>query len=406
ACLLVGTIYQLTVRRRPLDNQQKVVFIFVSLAVLVSFIQAFLRPSGQSSSLQEFASEGAYLPLVFLVTVLFPAPGQVRRLLALTVVIYAPVAAYGIWQQYFGLSTFEINYLKSGLTSTLGLLDDIRIRPFSSLNSPHAFGATTAMLACLAAFFPLGDKRRRMWQYPLALLLFFGCLASVVRAAWVLIVLACIGFFCFRSRALTLVFYIFGLTAFSGILFNTQFVSNALERFDQYMPDDGDLESQAFRLGTFGARLDSFQNVLTNPNFHTLLGKSGAEIDELQGDISNLAHEQIGQILIRSGFVGLTLFLGTLVAGLIYAHVTDFRQTDPFRRDALVACLSIVFGTVGSGVLFGSSLGLFPVNILFALIMGVFFALSHPERAEANTGPKTEPSPSLESRRQQASRPS
>ena len=76
--------------------------------------------------------------MILISGILFPKPDDVKRLIKFCLIVYIPVALYAIWQQIFGLSDFEFNYLQTGYTITVGLLDDVRPRPFSTLNSVHA----------------------------------------------------------------------------------------------------------------------------------------------------------------------------------------------------------------------------------------------------------------------------
>jgi hypothetical protein len=119
---------------------------------------------------------------------LFADVTSVQRLLGFTLLIYMPVALYGIWQQLFGLTNFEIDYLKSGFTMDVGLLDDVRLRLFSTLNSPHALSVVMAMLSVVALAIPLHGRQRAWWQAPAGLILAGGCIATFVRAGY------CVGF--------------------------------------------------------------------------------------------------------------------------------------------------------------------------------------------------------------------
>jgi hypothetical protein len=160
----------------------------------------------------------------------------------------------------------------------------------------------------------------------------------------------------------------------------------SLEQIDSHLPKDSDAEAQAFRVSTFSDRLVSFRNVLNNPEFHTWFGnRSQVYEDSLEESHENGAHDQIGQILVSFGFVGLGFFLGVTVLGLVFSHRAIFRQRDPVRRKMMLGCLSVLIATLFSGMLFGSHLGLFPVNIFFALIVGSFFAVNA-ERVEPGLG--------------------
>jgi O-Antigen ligase len=372
-----GVVYRSIMNRSWLKPWQIVLAAVILTTMAGVFFQAFFRGGGPLFALKDFANSGAYLPLVLVVCLLFPRTIQVRQLLTFCLWVYVPVAIYGIWQQFFGLTDFEIDYLKSGFTVEVALLDDVRLRPFSTLNSPHALGVITAMLSALAAFVPLKDGKRATWQIVVALLFAAACLATFARAAWVLLALAVIVWGCCRTRVGTIALYGVALAGFASLLINSDPLLRSLEQIDGYLPKDSDAEAQAFRVSTFSDRLVSFRNVLTNPEFHTWFGNRAQTYeDSLEESHENGAHDQIGQILVNFGFVGLIFFLSVMVLGLAIGHHAIFRQRDPVRRKIMLGCLSVLIATLFSGMLFGSHLGLFPVNIFFALIVGCFFAVN------------------------------
>src|SRR5207249_4526592 len=84
-------------------------------------------------------------------------------------------------QYLFGLSSFEIAYLRSGLTMIGPNLDDVRPRPFSTLNSTHAYSCVMAFMMVLSGHFVAREGKRRNWRvvvimltYAVALLLSMG----------------------------------------------------------------------------------------------------------------------------------------------------------------------------------------------------------------------------------------
>ena len=375
--ICVGVIYRNVINRTWLKPWQVALAAVIIATMAGVFVQAFFRGGGPLFALKDFANTGAYLPLTLVVSFLFPDTIRVQRLLTFCLWVYIPVALYGIWQQFFGLTDFETDYLKSGFTVEITLLDDVRLRPFSTLNSPHALGIVTAMLSALAAFVPLKNGKRVKWQIVVALLFAAACIATFARAAWVLLALAGLVWVCCRSKVGTMVLYGVALTGFAALILNSDTLLRSLEQLDSYLPKDSDAEAQAFRITTFSERLISFRNVLTNPEFHTWFGNRSQVYEDLAEEShDNVAHDQIGQILVNFGFVGLGFFLGVTVLALIIAHRAIFHQRDPPRRKMMLGCLSVLIATLLSGMLFGSHLGLFPVNIYFALLAGCFCSLN------------------------------
>jgi O-Antigen ligase len=374
--ICAGVLYRNIINRTWLRPWQTGLAMVIIAAMAAVFVQAFFRGGSSLFALKDFANNGAYFPLALIVCLLFRDAIRVERLLAFCLCVYVPIALYGIWQQFFGLSDFEVDYLKSGFTVEIALLDDVRLRPFSTLNSPHALGIVTAMFSALAAFVPLKNGKRVGWQIFVSILFAAGCMATFARAAWVLLLLALLVWACCRNRAGTIALYGAALVGFATLMINADTLLRSLDQFDSYLPKDSDVESQAFRLSTFSERLMSFRNVLTNPEFHTWFGNRSQDyLDSLEYSYDNVAHDQIGQTLVSFGFVGLGFFLGATVLGLLMAHRAIFRQRDPSRRKMMLGCLSVVVATLFSGMLFGSHLGVFPINVFFPLLAGCFLSL-------------------------------
>lgn len=373
-----GVLYRNIVSRVWLRPWQVGLGVAILVAMAGVFYQAFLGIGGFAFALKDFANSGVYLLLILVGCFLFADVASVQRLLRFTLLIYVPVALYGIWQQLFGLTAFETDYLKTGFTMDIGLLDDVRLRPFSTLNSPHALSVTMAMLSVLAFLIPLRSRRQTWWQLPVGLILAGGCIATFVRAGWVLFVLALIIWACSQRRLTTFLMYGTIATGFAFLFINADPLLHSLDRLDGVLPDSGDLQNQAFRIETFSDRLISFQNVMSNPAFHTWFGNR--DVEELeQGSRENEAHDQIGQILISYGFAGLAIFGTALIVGLWFAHRAVFRQQDWLKRRILLGVFSVALATILSGMLFGSHLGVFPINVLFYLFVSMLFVAGRSE---------------------------
>jgi hypothetical protein len=241
------------------------------------------------------------------------------------------------------------------------------------------------MLSIVALVIPLHGPRRAWWQLPVGLILVGGCIASFVRAGWVLFLLALIIWVCSRRRLTTFLMYGTIAAGFTFLFINADPLLQSLDRIDGILPDSGDVQNQAFRTGTFSDRLISFHNVMSNPTFHTWFGNR--DVEELEeGSRENAAHDQIGQILISYGFAGLILFGTALVLGLWFAHLAVFRQRDRLKRQILLGVLSVVLATILSGMLFGSHLSVFPINVLFYFLVSTMFVVSRTTEPLA-TGP-------------------
>jgi len=322
---------------------------------------------------------------MLIVGILFPKPEDLRQLIKFWLVIYIPVALYAIWQQICGLSDFEFKYLQTGYTITAaGLLDDVRPRPFSTLNSPHALTVTMAILALLAFFIHLKGSKRAAWQIPAGILFMGGCWASLSRAGWVLLALGMIGGNCFRRASTTIGFYGLATALLVALIVNADPLIDSLGTFQDQLPDGSALTEQTFRIETFSDRLYSFRNMVTNPKFHTWFGSQDRRVPEKVAS-DEVVHDQLTQILVEFGFVGLSGFISLVVGALWLTHRSVFAQRDLETRTTAIALLTVLAAILYSGMLFGSHLGVFPVDVFFAVLVGALFVCClHPGETAAS----------------------
>lgn len=371
ACICLGVVLQHVFQRRRLERWQYVVLVLVTLLMGSVLLQDVSGGAGLLEGLQDFANSGAYFPLILIAGILFPKPEDVKQFLKFCLIVFIPVALYANWQQIFGLNAFEVNYMQTGYTMTVGLLDDVRPRPFSTLNSPHALTVMAAILALLAFFIHFKGSKRAAWQFPVGILFVAACAASVSRAGWVLLALGAVGWICFRRGSTTMGFYGFVTALLVLLIVNADPLLDSLEAIQQKLPSGGAFAEQTFRIETFSDRLYSFRNMATNPVFHTWFGNP--ELHGPNGETvshDELVHDQLTQILVRFGFVGLTGFLLLLVGALWLTHRRVLAQRNLTTRKTAIALLSVLASIIYSGMLFGSHLGVFPINVFFSILGG------------------------------------
>jgi hypothetical protein len=367
-----GVLYRNIMRGVWLSRWQVWLAVATTLAIGATFFNSLRDSAGLAFALKDFANSGVYLLLILVGCFLFPNVRSVQRLLTFTLAVYIPVGLYGIWQQIFGLADFEIDYLNSGFTIDFAVLEDPVLRTFSTLNSPHALNVIMAMLAAIAFFVPLNRTKRGRRQILAGLVFVVACGATFVRAGWVLFLLASVIWICCRWKAATISMYGVIVAGFVFLFANADPLLQSLGVVENALPQNNDMQVEAFHVATFSDRLISFRNVMTNPAFHTLFGIPDAV--ELEQDSRDyVAHDQIGQILISYGFAGLTLFGIVVVLMLWFAHRAVFRQQDKLKREILLGILSVELATILNGMLFGSHLGVFPINVLFYLFASFLF---------------------------------
>jgi hypothetical protein len=368
----IGVIIHHVLERKQLHGWQLALLVIVTAIMAGVAVESYHEGGNILNSTQNFLNTGGYLPLIVIASMIFPKPEDGTKVLRFALWVYLPVALYGIWQQFFGFSDFERRFLESGLTITVTDLDEARPRPFSTLNSPHTLSVCTAIFAGVSLLVPLRGKNRFLWQYPMALIYVVSCVATLGRSGIFIIPIFLVAYLCFRKGWSTCAFYGAILGALALLMVNADPVLKSLDSLENMLPITDDVSEEAFHLGTFSDRLMSFSNALNNPQFHTLFGNpEAAKQDALHSHEETIAHDQITQTLVRYGFAGLALSLLIAAVGLWLAHRTVLRLKEPTKRHIAIAILSVVTAVVYSGMLFGSHLSLFPVDVFFALLIGI-----------------------------------
>ena len=370
--ICIGVLIRHVLERKKMEKWQLTLLLIVISLMAAVAVQSFHEGGGILNSAQNFLYTGGYLPLIIITSIIFPKPEEGTKVLRFALWVYLPVALYGIWQQFFGFSDFEHRFLESGFTMTVGDLDEARPRPFSTLNSPHTLSVCTAIFAGVSLLIPLKREKRCLWQFPMGVLYAVSCVATLGRSGIFIIPIFLIAYLCFRKGWSTWAFYGAILGALVLLMINAEPVLKSLGSLEDMLPITDDVSEEAFHLGTFSERLMSFTNALNNPQFHTLFGNpEAAKPDALHSYEETVAHDQITQTLVRYGFVGLAFSALMASIGLWFGHRIVLRLTEPIKRNIAIAILSIVASVIYSGMLFGSHLALFPVDVFLALLIGI-----------------------------------
>jgi hypothetical protein len=370
--ICLGVVIKNILEKRKLECWQWMVLALVVVAICGAAVESFRGGAGFLSGAQSFVNSGGYLPLILITPMILPEPEDALKILRFALWVFLPVALYSIWQQIFGLSDFEVRFLESGYTITVTDLDDIRPRPFSTLNSPHALSVCTAILAGIALLVPLKSGKRPLWQYVVAVVYMAGCVATLGRSGIFIIPIFLIGWMCFQRKWSTFAFYGTILGGLVLLMVNAEPMLESLGSLEKLLPMDNDVSTEVFRLGTFSDRLMSFHNALTNPQFHTLFGDPDAtKHNEENSYDQTVAHDQITQTLVEYGLVGLGISFLIAATGLWIAHRAVLILKNHANREIAIALLSIITAVIYSGMLFGSHLNLFPVDFIIALLIGI-----------------------------------
>ncbi|MBM3166249.1 MAG: hypothetical protein FJZ94_02185 [Chloroflexi bacterium] len=360
------------------------------VSMLVSVVHsAFPLVVGMSA----FKLSGFYVLAYFLAPALITKEGHLRLLLKMTFMLSTAVALYGLWQQAFGMTSFEERWLIGGYTGlSAETIIYFAFRPFSTLNGPQAYAYYLAIglilgLAYVRSFVPRNN--RGLW-YVGAFIIMIALGLSLTRSAILFVVLtwALAKAFSTERRlrhpvrlALLLAFSVVSLVLVL-LRFGDVIQSMALSSGVPFV-------QRAFVVGTLGDRLMGWRGVITNPAYWTLLGyglgTTNFTLMHKYGSSFDLfSHDEYSDILLEQGVIGVFLFIGFVVLWMrdVYRriHLVEGRSLKLVGWSLFALCFSIL--VIG---LLGSNLKVSPINVYFWLMAGLLvrstaFASSRKDR--------------------------
>ncbi len=371
AGICLGLMVQRVLRRRAaVKNESMLIGLVLGILGLVA-ASALRSEEGTMGKLQLFAESGSYVTLIFVVPVLLQTTEDVLKFMRMMVLVYVPVAMYGLWQYCFGLASFEISYMLTGLTISIKELDDVRPRVFSTLNSNHVFSVIMSF-CCVLCYLRVGEGfdslrvlPRKIFRNSVALLYAAAVILSLRRTGWILVAMAPIGYFCFRSIRRTVVFYTLAITVIVVLFSNADYIDQNWDSWQSYLPLDGSFETQAFRIGTFTDRANSYKNVLTDPELWSWFGLG-------QGK-TMVTHDAIGETLASYGIVGLVAIATLCIVGLYKFHSLILKRRDESIISALGLLMAIITSNLFASIIFQSHIVIFPANFFFWFCVGCAF---------------------------------
>lgn len=382
--------------RRLRREDWRNLMIAISLMVLAAGLAARSAKFSLSGLLPELANSALYASLVFIVPLLFQTLEDITRALKLMMVIFVPVALYGVVQQVFGYQNFEIEYLLTGLSIEVKQLVMNEVRAFSTLNSPTALSFCCAALAVVAVVVSSFEKqagvRRPLgsgWAVLLFIVFLAGLAASTQRTALVLLPFPLLGWKLFQRADLTRITYagllvVIGLTALSADWLLNTAIPMMTETVIS-LAGDNQFANQMLRVGTYTDRLLGFRNVWMNPNAYSWFGLGEDRIGaQLSDEFYN--HDPLSSLLIRHGVVVVLPVLVFGVWAVFKMHQSLLRIEAGARRSLAAGLTGIVVMVVLASVLQGNVLVNFPTNGFSWLFAGMVMAVHSIDRERFKHG--------------------
>ena len=356
-------------------------FVGIASSALIALSLA-LRFGLGLGVVKEIAQNAPYGLLIWVAQMAFPDKASLKKFMGLALLVFVPVALYGIKQHFTGFTDFELDYLLSGFTTESKHLNEEEIHAFSTMGSSVPFGNVMAICVGYVIFYMNCSEQEQAKQssfLPWLLLIsvfLLACYSSSKRSTWIVGFSIVVMLFAFRKRGTTAFVYSSGAALFVSLIL---FVEPLLKNWAFISGKITDITG--LQLATYSSRLVGVYNWSRNPEMWTLFGVAserrdtadsvalgtGLSLDKLS---SLLAHDMIGFTLLNYGALALIVMM---VGGMVVVkrlHRTIFLAPLGMERNSMAAMAAVLLGCVFSGM---SNAIIFPVNAFGLLSLGVFF---------------------------------
>ncbi|MGJ8655522.1 MAG: hypothetical protein ACSHX6_03650 [Akkermansiaceae bacterium] len=385
-CIMVGTFIKRTsnkIEPRPGDFKRLVIVVVLFL-VLTAFTLLSSTTADSQTGFAGIANAGAYVTLIYVIPLLFRTREDLRGLLKTFILIYIPVAIYGIIQAKQGLQSWELEYLESGLTQEVRILyEQEALRVFSTMNGAATLSIYASVLGVGGLLFMAARNQNlgingRFKRLALFMLLIICAYYTVSRGGWVCGITVGIMWGVYRNKTLTWAAYATAILSFTAVIVYSEDLMETtiladLEYDMTSSLDTGDsVNERALTTGTLNGRLESLAQ-LHDSEMWTPFGLKIADKEHV-GD-SFRVHDILTDTLMRIGYIPITLLLIGAVFFLIKAHMLSWNQGDIHTRRMAYWLYAMLFGVFVGSIANPAQLRTFPVNILFFLLLGVTISL-------------------------------
>ena len=306
-----------------------------------------------------------YIPAAVIVPYFLNSPERWDKYAQQLYYLLLVVGVYGIIQSIHGPFDYEVEYLKSGLTSTISLMEQESFRAFSLLNTGPTYAGM--MIICLFYTYYLVCQKwgRMVWTLRVTVLTIFAagaCFLATQRGALISGLIVIVGLPMFVKPRMLIGLFVgfivsYGLTIYyASEIKDYMYVADAqldFLRTSHFM-------SQEFSILTMGTRLDGFI-ALQSPNMWTPLG----------GYTGEAGHNLLSDLLTWVGYIGTTVFL-IIVGTVIYVStrvLTELKHNPQAYLWAQVN-LAVFLYVLIWGAFLGSTIHVSPVNFFFWTSLG------------------------------------
>jgi len=364
---------------------RKDIYLFLittALCMVLGGVQ-FIMAKGELRALGSGVNMVVYLYMPLIMSQIFKGREDIRKLLTITAIIYLPAALWAIQQSYFGLASFEMQYLLSGRTIEVRQLDEEVFRNMGTMVSAHALSMVASILVA-ALIIPVSWKKWKLtpkaWLNPLRILsiavFMAGAYFTFSRTGWVCAGVAIIAFICLQNKFLT---YTAFFTALAGVvvmylsasfLLETQVMNTVQEDLFKRFGSTAEMR-QMMVLGTLNARLDSMASFATDPNLWTPFGLAAAGSNYHV----DWVHDILTEMLVLVGFVPLAFLVCGFLFGALVAFRTLYRMPRGQYRLMVTYFIALGLGIMSGAFSQGSMVLYFPINFFWCMFLGIAYCL-------------------------------
>ncbi len=320
-----------------------IVFIIYTIYNIVEFFNPDMQ--SQAGWLFRFKRYMVYV-LVYIISYrLIDTPQRFRKFMKFWLYLSFAAAAYGCYQQWFGMLPMEINYIKRDPVEYKLMYQGGMLRKFSFLSDVVSFGVLSGSMAVVSLIMAINEKRRKR-QY----LLFFGAFIMTL------------GMFYSGTRTTTVILpagmmlYLF-MTIRNKTTLITMFVSALLAFFILYVPIDSPVLNRV--RSTFNAQ-DASLNVrdvnrhYIQPYLYAHPIGGGIATTGTEGLDYNPNHILAGfppdsgllKAALEMGWIGLALTMFFYLVILCQCIDYYFRIKNPEYKTYVVAIASALFAMI------------------------------------------------------------
>ncbi len=373
ACLLVLTMRVLSYRLLNVQRLHRMEFMVGAFLVL-GVLQVF-NPNVPSlpAGLEGFRRTMYQMLAVFIGISAVRTRQDFLKLATLVTVASIPVLLYGV-KQFFWMSAFDHSVIESNTAAADTWMLFGKIRAFSVFNGPFHLGLFAGLVFWLAVALFL-EYRRKLYL-AVAVAAASACLASLTRASVLALLLSVpvVLFYASKGRRRQILLVAVGMAA--GLWTLLHAVRNSHPTVDLFIQSISSLE----RITTdsrFDRRFSDYQEAaarITRNPMGLGMGSAGDAMAyhfEPHNRTHTTSHNLFLRVALETGWLGLVVFL-TILAAIVSA----IRRLKKSGDRVLTVALSGLLGIVLLTGLTGSTIGAYPVNLLFWSLCGALVGLA------------------------------